>query len=237
MKVALCLSGQSRMFKSSYESLKSNILDHYDCDIFIDTWKFTHMKQGFRLSYKYPDEGTLEELFELYQPKVLNIERFDELFETICLNFESLISSRQGGREDNFLRRYYPMLYKIYNCNKIKNEYSTKFRINYDIVIRSRLDTLYKSKINLIPNSDLIADIYGNGRSQAGDIFAYGNTNDMNVYSNLFLELINYFNQNIEINTIVTLPYHLHKNTPNHKLINHNLEIIRPANYSDIRKT
>jgi hypothetical protein len=237
MKVALCLSGQSRMFKSSYESLKSNILDHYDCDIFIDTWKFANMKQGFRLSYKYPEEGTLEELFELYQPKVLNIERFDEAFETICLNFESLISSRQGGRDDNFVRRYYAMLYKIYNCNKIKNEYSAKFRINYDIVIRSRLDTLYTSKINLIPNTDLIADIYGNGISQAGDIFAYGNTNDMNIYSNLFLELMNYFNQNIEINTIVTLPYHLHKNIPNHKLINHNLDIIRPADYSNIRKT
>jgi hypothetical protein len=236
MKIALCLSGQPRMFKSSYEGLKANLLDHYDCDIFIDTWKFINMKQGFRLSYKYPDEGSLEELFDLYQPKVLNIETFDEIFEKKCLDFESLITSKQGSRPDNFVRRYYSMLYKIYNCNKIKEEYSISRKVNYDIVIRGRLDILYRSKIELIPNIPLVTDIYGGGHG-AGDIFAYGNVKDMDIYCRLFLDLMSYFNRDIEINSAFLLPRHLNETIPNNRVYNHNLEIIRPSNYSEIEKT
>ena len=39
MKVAICISGQMRNFENRLESLKANLLEKYDCDIFIHTWE------------------------------------------------------------------------------------------------------------------------------------------------------------------------------------------------------
>ena len=120
MKIAICLSGQARMFKHTIDSLKKHVLDLYDCDIFIDTWKFNLHKEDTNSFYRYSDGGTLEELFELYNPCVLNIENFNKNFEKACIDFENAAAKIDGYRQDNYLRRYYAMLYKIYNCNKIK---------------------------------------------------------------------------------------------------------------------
>jgi hypothetical protein len=38
MKLALCLSGMPRHFKESYQSIKENLIDLYDTDVFIDIW-------------------------------------------------------------------------------------------------------------------------------------------------------------------------------------------------------
>lgn len=40
MKVALCLSGQSRTFKRCFKSQKKHIIDRLNPDIFIHTWTF-----------------------------------------------------------------------------------------------------------------------------------------------------------------------------------------------------
>ena len=39
MKIAVCISGQPRSYTKGYEYLKKNVLDQYDTDIFIHTWK------------------------------------------------------------------------------------------------------------------------------------------------------------------------------------------------------
>ena len=39
MKIAICISGQARNFKQSYNGLKSYFLDKYDCDVYFHTWK------------------------------------------------------------------------------------------------------------------------------------------------------------------------------------------------------
>lgn len=39
MKVAVCISGQMRNFESRLDLLRSNLLEKYDCDVFIHTWK------------------------------------------------------------------------------------------------------------------------------------------------------------------------------------------------------
>lgn len=230
MKVAICLSGQPRMFKSSYPSLKTHILDHYDCDVFIDTWKFNNTNENFYLSHRYKDEGSLEELYELYQPRVLNVEKFDEVFESKCLEFESKVASNQGAKEDNYLRRYYSMLYKIYNCNKIKNEYEKKMNVRYDIVLRSRLDVLYTQKIEFNKDLNLATDRQGSGREGcAGDILAYGTDTFMDIYCDLFNKLDFYFNNNVPITTEILLPHHLDSIIKHYTVINNKIFISRPC--------
>jgi len=230
MKVALCLSGQPRMFKTSYASLKTHILDNYNCDIFIDTWKFKNTDENFYLSHRYKDEGSLEELYDTYQPRVLNVEKFDEIFEFKCLDFESRIASRQGAKEDNYLRRYYSMLYKIYNCNKIKNEYEKKMNIHYDIVVRSRLDVLYTQKIEFNKDINLTADRQGSGRDGcAGDILAYGVKDTMDIYCDLFNQIYHYFSNGVFINTEIVLPHHLDQTIKSYSVLNNKIFITRPS--------
>ncbi len=66
MKLACCISGQPRCFKSAYKSLKENILDHFDCDIFISTWsKEETLELGRNASWRYEDEGSLDEFRDL----------------------------------------------------------------------------------------------------------------------------------------------------------------------------
>jgi len=228
MKTCICLSGQLRLFKTSFQTFKKNVLDLNDCDLFIDTWKFTNKKEDINSSYRYKDEGTIEELFDMYKPKVLNIESFDDKFENKSVEFETIISQKQGRRSDNYLRRYYSMLYKVYNCNQIRKRYEKYHSITYDVVVRGRLDIIYNQPIKLEKTNDLIVELYGNGKGTGGDVFAYGNSNDIDVYSDLFLYLQEYFNLNVKIDTEILLPHHLAKNIPNYKIIDNKLSIARP---------
>jgi len=78
MRVAVCFSGMPRSFKTVYESHKKFIFDvlleqGIEYDIFIHTWNN---------KVKYPkylsDEGTVEELIELYKPTAFKIETYDD---------------------------------------------------------------------------------------------------------------------------------------------------------------
>jgi len=245
MKVAVCLSGQPRLFKTCFTNFKKYILDAYDCDLFIDAWKFPNKKEDVNSSYRYKDEGTMDELFDMYNPKVLNIENFDDTFEQKALNFENKIAQEQGGKSNDYfrqyyariesgtnLRRYYSMLYKIYNCNKIRIKYEKFNNINYDLIIRTRLDVLYSQPINVDMTKDLVLDLYGNGNRNGGDIFAYGNSESINIYCDLFSKLEEYANSNIFINPEILLPHHLQTNISQYYVIDHKLDVARPNTWN-----
>jgi hypothetical protein len=122
------------------------------------------------------------------------------------------------------------MLYKIFNCNKIKNEYQNKMNIQYDIVIRSRLDVLYTQKIELNKDINLTTDRQGSGREGcAGDILAYGINIAMDTYCDLFNQLNFYFNNNIPITTEILLPHHLDTTIKHYSVINNKISISRPC--------
>ena len=54
MKIALCFCGQARSFESGYEYYKRNLLDHYDVDVYIHSWKFPESNKLLQL-YKPKD--------------------------------------------------------------------------------------------------------------------------------------------------------------------------------------
>ena len=77
MKVALLFSGQPRyVYSSAYLTIKSQLLDKYDCDVFVHCWwdgdttekmvasPWSHTPQGFA-----PNGQELRHIQELYQPK------------------------------------------------------------------------------------------------------------------------------------------------------------------------
>ena len=110
MKVALCLSGQSRTFKKCFRSQKKHIIDPLDVDIFIHTWTFsghrdihsTHNHQydakkyqNYVDSHKYITPVT--DIIKVYKPKTILVEHPNYQFF-----INKMRSSRRYGLDDGF---------------------------------------------------------------------------------------------------------------------------------------
>lgn len=227
MKVALCLSGQSRTFKKCFKSQKKHIIDRLNPDIFIHTWTFagnrdihaTHNQKYDTQKYqKYVESfnniTSATDLIKLYKPKKILIEHpnYNYFIDKIkqsnrykkAEGFEKLFDNDNKYKWFNLLMMYY----SIFMSNQLKSDFEKEVNINYDLVIRSRMD-LYFNKflidntlqlvignvIFLPPNQDI--DVVFNPEMkqqllERGPVFmpndklAYGNTNSMNYYSSAY---------------------------------------------------
>ena len=65
IKLALCFSGDTRTYNNCFDSIKNNLLNKFDCDVFIS-------------SYEVNDEIT-NNILNLYKPKKY-------IFHKICYN-------------------------------------------------------------------------------------------------------------------------------------------------------
>ena len=72
MKIAICISGQPRNYKESFNSLDEHFLKKYDCDVYFHSWKastFESTNFGTGNKKYQLSEEQYEELLELYRPK------------------------------------------------------------------------------------------------------------------------------------------------------------------------
>jgi hypothetical protein len=222
MKLALCFSGQPRTFKSAYPKIKEHILDKFDCDVFIFTFdKKDSSSIGLLNSWRYQDEGTIEEYLSLYKPKVARVEPYTDEMESYLAELEVKYKTQ---RSDNYFRRYIAMLYGIIVVNVMKNYKQPE----YDYTIRIRPD-ISLTKFEL-PKGNLLIDHHGNGSSPnaVGDCFACGKTNEMNIYCNLSNIYEDYYNAGVPLNTEVLLEHHLKTHKLDYEVSHFVDKIIRP---------
>lgn len=229
MKLAVCLSGQPRMFKSSHPSFKQHILDKYDCDIFIFTWENKIGQIERNASFRYKDEGTIGEYISLYRPKSSEVKNYTKEIEEYLVGKE-----KEYGviREDNYVRRYLAMLYGIFKANELARQYSESFKIKYDYMLRCRPDAEYSSFELLEKN--LVIDHYGNGRYEdaPGDVFAYGKPEAMDEYADLHNCINKYVKEEkILLNTEILLEHHLKKRRIEYGICRHVANIYRPKDF------
>lgn len=136
MKVALCLSGQPRFYSGkSFESMKREILDVYDTDVFVHSW----ISKDENFSYPYArwsginekiviPNSVSDDIVKLYKPKAIQIDEPMTFIE---------------HSKDDYLSDNMPsMFYSMGAADTLRKTYSTKNSINYDFVIRARTDTL-----------------------------------------------------------------------------------------------
>jgi len=182
MKIAICISGQPRNFKQSYESLKLYFLDKYDCDIYFHTWKidsFESTNFGFGNHQYSFDRDDYYSLNFIYQPK-------NHILESPIL-FDASGYRCPIWRQP--LNNTLSMYYSIYRSFQL-------IEGDYDYIIRTRFDIDY-SKFNLefpkegitVPewNTDLRVKHRG-----YYDVFGLGKQEDMMVYSQVFSNIISY---------------------------------------------
>lgn len=210
MRVALCLSGQTRTFKSCYSSLFEKIIKPFNCDIFVHTWLYTGNYKRKNEDFHYTsvpynfnryeqfntDEYVLEPtLFRLLKPKRCVVEvPQKELFIKHC----------PPGEEKFF--NSLMMHYSISKANDLKCEYERDHRFVYDLVIRCRFDLEIKrfepenlTDAIVIPRNQLFPSIGDRLQLEIdkmradeldgympNDQFAYGRSDSMNYYSQIF---------------------------------------------------
>jgi hypothetical protein len=189
MKIAICISGQSRNFKQSYISLKKHFLDKYDCDVYFHSWKTptfesTNFGNG---NYQYSlTEHDYNELIELYQPKKYILE-------------EPIVFDSSGYKCPIWrqpLNNTLSMFYSIYKASQLIKE-------KYDYVVRTRFDIDY-SYFNLsLPKEGINipkwnTDIRVKHRGYY-DVFAIGDSISMKIYSEVFSNIILYVTNDPQI--------------------------------------
>jgi hypothetical protein len=155
MKVALLIVGQARYFKDGYTSIKKHIIDQYNPDIFIHTWKY---KNNYAYSSPWNhlgkikiDNSDINEYIELYKPVKYEIEN----------SLENIPLVRDYERTSSKYTKYnyYSYLYsmnKCYNLAKNNLDYDIYIIIRSDLVIYNfpSLNSEYIQIWNRLPNRE-----------------------------------------------------------------------------------
>jgi hypothetical protein len=231
MRAALCISGLPREFKRSYPSIKKYILDLVETDIFIYTWDA--IKQPYfdiEGAIRYPDEGPLREYYDLYKPVAYHAERWDETVEKSFYK-EKYEENRHPHAS---IVRYQAMLYTIYQCNELKNEYERIHGVKYDVVIKGRSDFELLRPMNLeelkeaSSNRILYTDVL-RPDGMVSDILWFGNKEVIDIACNLWKEFDGYHSKGVQFNTEILFPHHLknHNISPRQHSIG-GVSVLRP---------
>lgn len=142
MKLAILLFGHMRTFQECSTFLKSNLLENYDCDIFIHTWDITDTN---RFTDKNV-EVTLNRIEEIYQPKSIKVEK---------QNFIEELGEYSKDQNSTLKKHSVPlhglkyMLHSMHEAYLLKTNYQKIHNIKYDYVILIRPDVKLNSEFNL----------------------------------------------------------------------------------------
>jgi hypothetical protein len=135
MKIAVCFSGQFRTAKECAPNLKAFFSsDKHEIDFFIHTWDNTSYK-NFNGANIYPQrdrnitEQEIEFLKQTYNPKAIKIESHSEYLK-------KFVEKGFGSGLE--------LWYSFYKSISLKKLYERKYNFNYDIVIKVRLDCMFK---------------------------------------------------------------------------------------------
>lgn len=184
MKIAVCISGQPRAYKQGYEYLKRNLLDQYDCDIFIHTWKNSVYDE--------------EDVYDLYKP-VVGVA--DDYFQFSAMLNRKYVNTPNAKvfPASNSVFAYYSLfrscLYKIDHEVKTQTyDWVVKTRFDYALNAKIPFEQLNKEKL-YIPNCRMVPT-----RDFGNDQFAFGSSNVMNKYMSTYVNLDMYYAQGYQMN-------------------------------------
>jgi len=215
MKIAFCISGHLRHYKTISESYLAfkQYLEHFgSIDTFVCTWDKINTNQSWSHAHNLSEhnshliETNLSEVQDFYQTKeisILNEEFYSSEYST--LNYKNFTYNEYNW-DDRGIYNQIPhcikTMYLIYKCNELKKykEFSTKQK--YDLVFRLRPDAVYSEefskydfstiKSNILYVTSFPGKIYADfGR------FALGDSATMDKYSNAFLRVNQVFDKNI----------------------------------------
>lgn len=198
MRVALCLSGEPRFFKETYPNIKRHLIDPFNSDVFLHTWR---TPEDYTVKYSSKDYNQGWNGFKL------NIQACDDVCKLYGATSHYIDNSKdffQDVDTDEMYRRYFNyytsefkqinlrgslcMFYSILKSNLLKREFELINRFQYDWVIRCRFDLLINQTPDLanLDNSKVYYEEMGQPDNMVSDWFNFGSSDNMNVYSSVF---------------------------------------------------
>ena len=131
MKIALCFSGNIRDLNET-KNFWTELIEKYKMDVYASFWDIENAELG----------DSLNNFLTIYTPKKYEIESykiFKESTQDIAsLNIESPDILADRFKETSKAFGQLAMYYKVWKCNML----SKQLGIEYDLVIRARIDTL-----------------------------------------------------------------------------------------------
>ena len=186
MKIALCYSGMFRDFLDCVNNHKIHLIDHYDCDVYLNLWDV----YGFgwvSKKYNHSDNDTIEpndivKILKILNPKDYFFESFKEKEPELSELSDSISTHNFQPYTKNVLCMYY----KIKKCgDMIKTS-----NINYNVIVRMRTDILFREKIDLFHNMDddtvYVNKNFSWNENTVSDLFGYGKLNTMSYYFDMY---------------------------------------------------
>ena len=142
MRVALCISGQMRTFRTCGPLVVQHIVKPLNADVFIHTWsdsgdtlKSEHWRKGQPRKNRTITHAALR---EIYDYKLAEIELFSPAMSEE-LNGQQLAEAIKAMYPDAYPAML-PLNYKIWKCDRLRREWEKLNGFEYDWVIRLRPD-------------------------------------------------------------------------------------------------
>lgn len=237
MKVAICFSGAIRSFDDCICSIFKYFLNNFeDADIFLHMWTFNdkdNLNESDNIKYNFKwrkDNSSVDKILSILKPKKYVIEEYTNLSENLireksCIDMDKFDTEQKRNYGFNCCSMYW----KILKSFELAEEFGKENCINYDLVIRARLDFIWEDYIkpsdfvNLSDNSIfLIKDRYATcSKLVTNDKFFAGNYNTMKKMCNLFNNLKNYQDEEIMIEGQTVNEIHIKKMNFNVNWIGH----------------
>lgn len=199
MKLAVCFFGHLRTYKRCASYVKSNLLRHYDCDLFMHTWSdYNHQTKTWHNNRPISGKVSKQEIIDTYGDfKSIVIE--DQVIEDmgdVTVASDNIQTSLFG------IKSMYHSMQASYN---LCEQYALENHINYDLVIMIRPDIALSNRfyiesyISVLTNEEL-ADAFftvSNNLSPINTGFRYLRAVDLLFFAKPFVisSIVNHTNR------------------------------------------
>jgi uridine kinase/glycerol-3-phosphate responsive antiterminator len=210
MKNALLISGYTRSLKENYNNLQRYVLENNNIDIFIHVTLDTDQKyKNYNVS--------LDEIYNLIKPKGI------------------IMTKNYKFNENNEINDVLNQNYKFFLLNEERKRIERIEKMNYNVIIKIRPDVNLQEKIDInieknkiyIPKDTKIDKhkLKNKDDKYICDIIAYGYSNIIDEYLNIYKELPELIEMHGTVNETLLYNY-LHNNKIVYELVDINYAVI-----------
>jgi hypothetical protein len=187
MKIALCFSGHLRDLNET-KNFWTGLIKKYNMDVYASFWDTENTELG----------DTLNNFLTIYTPKKVETENYKIFKDTTqsiaSMHIESPKVIMKTFQDSSKAFGQLSMYYKVWRCNML----SKQLGIEYDLVIRARIDTVLDEQFEIVQNNMLnvpmgwmMVPTLPNSDG-INDCFAYGTPKIMDYYSFILFQMMEY---------------------------------------------
>ena len=185
MKIALCISGQPRMWEKGFEYHYKNIIKGNDVTVFLHSWEMPGEEMQ-KISAKYEAVN-----FVTSPNPTVDLSKYTNT-PPPSPNWKV-----KDGRMST-----YAQMFAIKECMQSKSDYEAYHDMKFDWVVRSRFDFAINARIpfeTLNPNKLYIPNCrMSPNRDFGNDQFAFSSSENMDKYADAYNHIDEFYNSGVQ---------------------------------------